>query len=184
MREIINLETERLIIRNFCASDWEDLAELAIKYEKTELAKYDEGPWPSDTAEYKTIVKQMGEADNFLAVILKENRKLIGLIYKAPKDEKRIEFGFNFNIDYQGKGYATESCKKAIDYIFNILNIRVISAGTAKLNQPSNKLLKKLGFIKINDKIIAFRKDEEGNPIEFEAIDYSLKREDWLSQSY
>ena len=181
---MIDLETERLLIRNYRVDDWKDLAELGMKYEETDLAKYDEGPWPDDLEVYKGMVQDLAKSDDFLAVVLKETKKLVGLIYKAAKENKKYEFGFNFNTDYQGKGYATESCKKAIDYIFNILNIRVISAGTAKLNQPSNKLLKKLGFIKINDKIIAFRKDEEGNPIEFEAIDYSLKREDWLSQSY
>ncbi len=45
---MIRIETERLIIRNFTVDDWKDLAELAIKYEESELDKYDEGPWPAN----------------------------------------------------------------------------------------------------------------------------------------
>ena len=93
---MINLETERFFIRNFSINDWEDLAELAMKYEETELAKYDEGPWPNDLEEYKGMVEDFAKGDDFLAVILKENMKLIGLIFKGKKEENTFEFGFNF----------------------------------------------------------------------------------------
>ena len=181
---MIKLETERLIIRNFEVNDWEELAELAIKYEETDLAKYDEGPWPSDIEEYKSIVEDMSKKDDFLAVVLKENSKLIGLIFKADKKEGNYEFGYNFHSDYHGKGYATESCKVSLDYMFKELNAKIITAGTAKINQPSNNLLKRLGFKFVREKNIAFRKDENGNPIEFVGVDYILKREDWRKNNY
>ncbi|MHA1199713.1 MAG: GNAT family N-acetyltransferase [Candidatus Heimdallarchaeaceae archaeon] len=172
---MISLETERLFVRNFSINDWEDLAELAMKYEETELAKFDEGPWPSNLQKYKEIVENFAKTDDFLAVILKENKKLIGLIYKAQKEEKKFEFGFNFNSDFQGRGYATESCKAVLDYIVDLLKAEEVTAGTAKINEPSNKL-KRLGFEFVREKKIAFRKDEEGNPIEFVGVDYILQR--------
>ena len=173
---MIFLETERLTIRNFMVDDWMDLAELAMKYEETELAKYDAGPWPSDLEEYKSIVERFAKTDDFLAVVLKENDKLIGLIVKAKKEEKEYEFGFNFHSDLQGKGYATESCKAVLDYMFEVLDAVLVTAGTAKINKPSNRLLSRLGFNLEGDKIISFRKDEKGKPIEFVGVDYSLSR--------
>ncbi len=173
---MIELETERLSIRNFKADDWQDLAELAMKYEETELAKYDEGPWPNNLEEYKRIVQNFAKADDFLAVVLKENDKLIGLVVKTKKGEKEYEFGFNFHTDFQGKGYATESCKAVLEYLFEVLDAVLITAGTAKINKPSNRLLTRLGFNLVGDKIISFRKDEEGKPIEFVGVDYSLSR--------
>ena len=173
---MIELETERLFIRNFKADDWKDLAELAMKYEETDLAKYDEGPWPNNLEEYKGIVQNFAKADNFLAVVLKENNKLIGLIFKAAKEESRFEFGFNFDSDFQGRGYATESCKAILEYLFEVLDAVLVTAGTAKINKPSNRLLTRLGFKLVGDKIISFRKDEEGKPIEFVGVDYSLSR--------
>jgi len=171
---MINLETERLLIRNFTSNDWSGLAELGIKYEETELAIYDEGPWPDDPEKYKEIVEQMSTNDVFLAVILKENSKLIGLIYKQAKDNHGFEFGFNFHVEYHGKGYATESCKKVIDYMYKELEAEYITAGTAVVNIPSNKLLTKLGFKLVREKKMSFRKDETGNPIMFDAVDYIL----------
>lgn len=178
---MIELETERLIIRNFDAKDWKDLAELAMKYEQTELAKYDEGPWPNNLEEYKGIVEGFAKGDDFLAVVLKENSKLIGLILKAKRDEEEYEFGYNFHSDFHGKGYATEGCKVTLDYMFNVLDAKIVKAGTAKVNIPSNMLLKRLGFQFVGEKLISFRKDEEGEPIEFVGVDYVLSRRDLLT---
>lgn len=176
---MIKLETDRLIIRNFSADDWKDLAELAMKYEKTELAKYDAGPWPNNLEEYKGIVERFAKGDDFLAVVLKENSKLIGLVVKTKKKEKHYEFGYNFHDDFHSRGYATESCKIIIDYMFEMLNAKLITAGTAKINEPSNKLLKRLGFKRVGEKKISFRKDEEGRQIEFVGIEYAMSRENW-----
>lgn len=173
---MIRIKTERLIIRNFIADDWKELAELAMKYEETELAKYDEGPWPTNLEEYKGIVENFAKSDDFLAVILKENKKLIGLIFKAQKEDKKFEFGYNFHSDFHGKGFATESCKVILDYMFDVLKAEVVTAGTAKINESSNNLLKRLGFLLVREKKISFRKDEEGNPIEFVGVDYVLKK--------
>ena len=103
---MIHLETERLILRNFTSEDWRDLAELAMRYEQTDLAKYDEGPWPEDLEEYKNIVLDMAKGDDFVAVVLKVSRKLIGLVFKGQKQDGYYEFGFNFNTNYQGKGFS------------------------------------------------------------------------------
>ncbi len=173
---MIELETDRLIIRNFDPKDWKDLAELAMKYEQTELAKFDAGPWSDELEEYKEIVERFSKEDDFVAVILKENMKLIGLIFKPKKKDDEFEFGFNFHCDFQGKGYATESCKAALNYMFGTLNAEVITAGTAKANEPSNILLKRLGFEFVREKKISFRKDENGKPIEFIGVDYILSR--------
>ena len=36
---MIDLETEKLLIRNYRVDDWKDLAELGMKYEETELER-------------------------------------------------------------------------------------------------------------------------------------------------
>ena len=176
---MIILETERLIIRNFKADDWMDLSELAMKYEETELAKYDEGPWPDNQEDYMGIAEGFAKGDDFLAVVLKENSKLIGLIFKGDKGNGKYEFGFNFHYNYHGKGYATESCKVVLDFMFRELEAEIVIAGTAKVNKPSNNLINRLGFEFVGEKNISFRKDEKGNPIEFVGVDYSLMRKNW-----
>ena len=59
-----------------------------------------------------------------------------------------------------------------------VLKAKTITAGTAKINTPSNKLLKRLGFEFVEEKEQAFRKDEKGNPIEFVGLEYILIRKD------
>ncbi|MHA1200210.1 MAG: GNAT family N-acetyltransferase [Candidatus Heimdallarchaeaceae archaeon] len=176
---MICLETERLTIRNFMDDDWRDLAELAMKYEETELAKFDAGPWPNNLEEYKKMVESFAKKDDFLAVILKGEKKLIGLIVKIKKEGGEYEFGYNFHTDFQRKGYATESCEVILEYMFDVLNAKIVNAGTAKVNKRSRKLLERLGFSFLGEKNISFRKDEEGKPIEFVGVDYSLSRKDW-----
>jgi RimJ/RimL family protein N-acetyltransferase len=181
-RKVIRLETERLIIRNFTHEDWQRIYEIALDYEKSEYAIYDHGPWPSELEEYKKIAEWFSNGDDFIAVVLKEEEKVIGWIAKGKKEkkEKAYNLGYILHSSFHGKGYATESCKAVMKYIFDELQANEIITGTGKLNIPSNKLLKRLGFKKIGESNQAFRKDEEGNPIEFIGIDYMLSRSEWL----
>ncbi|MHA2280671.1 MAG: GNAT family N-acetyltransferase [Promethearchaeota archaeon] len=175
---MIELETEQLIIRNFTSSDWKDLFEIGVNYEKSEYAKYDHGPWPDSPEIYKGIVESWSKNDDFLAVVLKRNHNLIGFISLPRKSMRIFDFGFVFHPDYHGSGYATEGCKVVVKHIFEVLKADQINTGTAKENTPSCNLLKLLGFTPIKEDIISFRKDERGKPIEFVGIDFTLSREE------
>ena len=181
---MIKLETERLIIRNFKSEDWKNIAEIAMDYEQSEYAIYDHGPWPSNLEEYKGIAELFAKGDDFVAVILKEEEKLIGWIAKGKLENKynAYNLGYIFHTPFHGKGYATESCKAIMKYIFEDLQAEEIITGTGKLNFPSNKLLKRLGFFKIGESKQAFRKDKKGKLIEFVGVDYRLSRDEWLDQ--
>ena len=175
---MIRIETERLLIRNFTIEDIQGLYAIAMDYEKSDLAQFDHGPWPSDIEEHKKIVKWFAEGDDFVAVVLKESKKLIGFISKGKKEgkENEYEFGYIFHSNYHGKGYASESCKAVIDYMFEVLEAERISSGTAKVNKPSNALLLKLGFRMIGEKTRSFREDSDGNKIEFVGMEYLLSK--------
>ena len=181
---MIKLETERLIIRNFKSDDWKDIAVIAMDYEQSEYTIYDHGPWPSNQEEYKGIAEWFVKGDDFAAILLKEEEKLIGWIAKGKIENKENAYnlGYIFHSSFHGKGYASESCKAIIKYIFEELQADEIITGTGKLNIPSNKLLKRLGFSKTGETKQAFRKDGKGNPIEFVGVDYRLSRDEWQEQ--
>ena len=109
---------------------------------------------PNNLEEYKGIVEWFARGDDFVAVILKEEKKLIGFISKGKKEEKKKEFdfGYIFHSDFHGKEYATESCKAVIDFVFKVSQADKISTNTAKINKPSCNLLKRLGFITREEK--------------------------------
>lgn len=72
--------------------------------------------------------------------------KMIGeIVFYNFGYSKNAEIGFRFFAEYQGKGYAFESVKAAIDYAFN-RGLEKITCRHFKENVRSEKLILKLGF--------------------------------------
>lgn len=163
------IETERLIIRNFKLTDEEQLYEVIKTYKTTEYAKLEERDtghrWPDAREEYKGIIEWFSKGDDFLAVVLNENTQVIGLIAKEKHKNESFGFGYVFHSDFLGEGYATEAGSAVVDFIFENLETGKIITGTPIENEPSNNLLKKLGFTSIG----------KGK--------YQLTKEEWLTQS-
>jgi len=160
--KIISLETDRLIIRSFSPDDWQDLQEMAIQYQASEWAKY-EDPWPTSTEEVKGMAKWFASGDDYLSVCLKTTGKLIGLIAinRRKEQEERVHnLGYVFHPDYHGQGYATEGCRAAMDYVFGQLAADGILTGTHPANEPSVGLLKKLGLKGIDGGEFAISREE------------------------
>ena len=181
---MINRETDRLHIRNFRDEDWIDLLEIAQKYEASEFAKYDH-KWPQTAEGMKQAVDWFNSGDSFVAIELKADAKVIGLISFPKKesitDENVHDFGYVFNLDYQGKGYAFEGCMNILDYLFNELKIDKVVTGTAVVNKKSRELLERLGFKETGRKKHYFRKDSNNEPIEFLAAEYEMSIDDWTN---
>ena len=140
------IETERLTIRNFMIADWQDLQEAIINYQASKWAKY-EDPWPTSSEDIKGIVSWFANGDEFLAVNLKSENKVIGFVAinrRTDREEHSHNLGYVFNPEYGGMGYATESCQACMRYVFDVLQAVSIVTGTHPDNEPSIKLLKKL----------------------------------------
>lgn len=179
---MIKIESERLLLRNFEPTDWEDMLEISQQYEQTDMAQYDQ-EYPQTSEGMKEVVEILGSGDEFAAVVLRDQPKVIGLIQFQRKkkyiDEVVHGLGVVFNSDFQGKGYAFESCKTALDYLFEELGIDRCVAGTAVANAKSRKLVERLGFRETEQKQAHFRNDSTGNPINFPYVIYELTREVW-----
>ena len=177
MREI---ETERLMIRNFRQSDWEDLKEYLSE---EEVIRY--SPYTIHTEEMaKKEIQKRSDEDDFLAVVLKENNKVIGeLIYEKGEFDAK-EIGFFFNTQYQGKGYAMEAVSALLDLAFSEWGIRRITARCDALNVKSQVLLERLGMRKegMFIKHLYFKHDEQGNPIWADTCLYGILKEEWIVQ--
>lgn len=65
----------------------------------------------------------------------------------VPK-QRRAEIGYEIHPEYWKKGYATEAALKIISFGFDSLELIRIGAIIFPENEPSNKLLNKLGFQK------------------------------------
>lgn len=167
-------ETDRLILRRYKETDFEDLYEYLSD---EEVVKYE--PYKAMTIEeVKENLSWRISTEEMIAVELKENHKMIGNIYLGKRDFNSLEIGYVFNKAYWGRGYAKESAKALIDTYF-AKDIHRIFAECDPFNVNSWKLLERLGFRREAEmkKNVYFWVDEEGNPLWKDTYVYALLNE-------
>jgi RimJ/RimL family protein N-acetyltransferase len=150
---MISLETDRLVIRNFATDDWQALQEVVVAYQGSDLAQY-EDPWPTSDEEVQGIAGWFASGEAYLAVCLKQDGTLLGLVAINRRDDREApiyNLGYVFHPGYAGQGYATESCRAAMAYLFGEAGAEGILTGTHPDNKPSVALLKRLGLREIGD---------------------------------
>lgn len=169
------METPRLILRKHTENDWKDLFGY-LSLPQTYIFEPGE---PIDSTQAKRLAKERSKGTHFLAVELKENRKMIGHLYfkQIPPDHFMTwELGFIFNPAYHNKGYCTEAAKKLIEYAFQELNAHRIIAYCNIKNIASWRVLEKIGMRReaLNLQKGYFRKDEKGSPLWFDSYQYAI----------
>ena len=174
------METSRLLIRRFTSDDWKDLFEylsqdFVVKYEPYDVF--------TEESSIQEAVKRSKDK-NFWAVCLKESGKVIGNIYLAARDFDTWELGYAFNAHYHGKGYATEAACAMVDDVFKNHNARRVIAMCNPLNEPSWKLLERLGMRREGHLLqnIYFKKDASGNPIGSDTYEYGILAKEWVKR--
>ena len=96
------IETERLILRNFEDSDYDDLFEFLSQRKEDEFEAY-----PNITYENgREHLAYRVHNDEFVAIQLKATGKVIGNVYFGNREFESRELGYIVNKDYQRKGYA------------------------------------------------------------------------------
>lgn len=169
--EDMRIETEKLIIRNFKLTDKEDLCEYMLQRVDEEFEGY-----PDFTKEKgDEEIKFRSQSDEFFAIELKENHKVIGNIYLGHRDFNSRELGYVLNKEYIGKGYGTEASKAVIDYFFK-KGVHRIFAECAPQNPASWKVMEKIGLKREAHfiKNVSFHNDCNGNPIYWDTYVYAI----------
>ncbi len=77
-----------------------------------------------------------------------ENRILIGTIclWNFEITKAQVEIGYELSPMYQGKGIMHEAAEKIIEYAFETMQAKTVTALTTPNNIPSKKLLERCGF--------------------------------------
>jgi RimJ/RimL family protein N-acetyltransferase len=148
----MNLETKRLIIRPISLDDKNEVFEYRSD---TETNKY-QGWIPKTIDDVITFIgkvsKQINKPETWFqfVIIEKENQKIIGDLgmHFFDSENKQAEIGCTLNKNYQNKGYATESVKRVIDYLFKDLNKHRIITSIDPDNKNSIRLVERIGFRK------------------------------------
>ena len=178
-----NLETERLILRkvkkedakeaynNWCNSDkvskyvlWDKHSDVNVTEELYEM-------WEND---YQNL-------DTFRWIVeLKSTHELIGTIDVMGKKYFKYnvcEIGYCYGEKFWNKGYASESLKRVIEFLFEEAGFEVIYADHMSNNPVSGKVMEKSGMKK--EGILRGRMiDKDG--IRNDLISYSITKDEYF----
>ena len=137
----MNIETGRIIIRDFTMNDIHDMQDILGDAEAMKNCE------PAYTIEKTAdfVQKFCIEKRGAVAAIHKDTGKVIGYILFNEFDESVYEMGWFFNRAFWGQGFAYESCKAVIDYAFDTMNAHKVFAETID-GMKSVNLMKKLGM--------------------------------------
>ena len=185
MREnkIINtIETERLYLRQWRASDFAPFAEMNANPEVMEYF-----PKLLTTSMSNTIAKKCQSLINdngwgFWAVSLKETDIFIGMVglNNANADmpfSPAVEIAWRLHNDYWGQGYATEAARASLDFAFVELEIEEVVAFTAVINKRSQLVMERLGMTNTQEDF--FHPMLESNHRLAEHVLYKITRQQW-----
>lgn len=148
-QHVVNLETERLLLRNIQASDKSFIVDL---WTDADVTRYLGGP--RDRAQMlEDIAENLDdpfiEEYDLWPVIEKETNQPVGhcgLLMKEVEGKTEIEVVYVIDRSHWGKGYATEISKKLIEYAFGTKNLHRIIALIKPGNKGSESVAAKAGM--------------------------------------
>lgn len=149
------IETKRLLLRQWQESDF---AEFAVINSDPEVMRY--FPAVMTESESNSWAKQCQAriADRgwgWFAVEVLDGGAFIGMVgLNSPPFEiplgYQIEIGWRLAKAHWNQGYATEAARACLVYAFNNLSTNSVCAFTPTDNQPSRRVMEKLGMVDLD----------------------------------
>ena len=147
----MNLETQRLILRDFVPDDWQRVLEyqsdpLYLRYigwtKRTPESVREFVGWFTDQQAENPRIKFQ------LAVVLKSENLLIGNCGVRMDKLNDVEANIGYELDpkYWNQGYATEAAHPIVDFGFSHFGVHRIWASLVADNLGSAHVLEKLGM--------------------------------------
>lgn len=145
----MELETERLIMREMTHADLPSLCEI-MKDENTMYA-YEGAFSDAEVQEWleRQILRYQKWNFGLWTVVLKETGKMIGqcgLTMQPWKDDEVLEIGYLFNRNYWHKGYATEAAAACKQYAFDVLKAEEVCSIIRDTNIQSQNVALRNGM--------------------------------------
>ncbi|WP_028504633.1 GNAT family protein [Ruminococcus sp. FC2018] len=148
----IHIETDRLKLRPLTMSDTWDIFEI---FSDKQVMKY------YDLLPFESFERAKEQVEFFIkgfeqktmlrwGIELKDSGKLIGTcgFFNFNEDALKAELGYELNSSYHGKGLMSEALDAVLEFIFRETDINRVEAFAEPPNIASQKVLKKLGFVK------------------------------------
>jgi RimJ/RimL family protein N-acetyltransferase len=184
MDGLLPIHTERLILREMCASDEADIHAYASDPEVARLMV-----WGPNTPEMtRTFLMQALEAQKQsprhtleLAIELKSENRMIGGIGMRTKDEanRTADIGWVLNRSYWGRGYVSEAARAMLSLGFGRLQLHRVWATCDRRNARSFRVMEKIGMRR--EGLLLKNKMEKGEWRDYYL--YAVLEEEWRNRA-
>jgi len=174
------LETERLVLRNIRASDWQDIQEYASDPGVVKFMFWG----PNTEAETREFVRRVIKSRRQkirtawdVALVEKNLNRLIGAggLYIRSPQNREGEIGYVLNRLYWNQGYVTEAAGRLLTFAFEELGLQRIFATCDPDNSGSYRVMEKIGMQREG----RLRGNKLIKGVWRDSLVYGILREDW-----
>lgn len=176
------LETERLILRQWCDDDKQPFAALnadpiVMQYYPSTLSTSE-----SDALAEKTASLIAAKGWGFWALESKADKRFIGFtgLHQPEHDlpcMPCVETGWRLARNEWGKGYATEAARAALQYAFDRLHLAEVVAFATVENRRSQAVMRRLDMVDTKQNFL-HPGLPPGHPLQ-EHVLYKINRQAW-----
>jgi len=179
------LESKRLKLRQWQESDLVAFAKLNSDPKVMKFFPNPLGREQSDKLAERLKANISENNYGLWAVELVESNTFIGFVGlnkvevgTGIPDAPMVEIGWRLDASHWGKGYAPEAAKLALDYAFRELKLDEVYSFTSLLNEPSQRVMQKIGMQNTNQDF-DHGMLEEGHRLRRHCL-YRISSDDWL----
>lgn len=150
----LNIQSSRLLIRDFSKSDWESLHRL---YMMPETVRYNPSGYPENEAATRllaegwSVQRDAPDREQYTAAIINQaDGCFVGVISldRGEVKYRKAEVWYKLLPEYWGRGYATEAMKSMLSFGFGQLKLHRIECGCSIHNIGSYRVMEKAGMIR------------------------------------
>ena len=183
------IETERLYLRQWQASDFAVFAEINADPEVMKYFPKLLTPKVSDIIASKCQQLIANQGWGLWAVSLKDSTKtyddFIGFVglndtHADMSFAPAVEIAWRLHKDYLGQGYATEAARAALNFAFTELSLDEVVSFTAVINKRSQLVMERLGMM--NTRANFYHPALDPNHRLAEHVLYNMTRQQWNNQ--
>lgn len=185
MARIIQPQTERLLLRQWCDEDRAPFAALNADPEVMEYFPATLDRAASDAAMDRLSAHITEHGWGFWAVERKEDGEFIGFVgvKQAPEElpfSPCVEIGWRLAVPFWGRGYASEAANAALRVAFEELQLPEIVSFTALQNTRSQRVMQRLGM-REDRQTFEHPLLPEDSPLRHHCL-YRLTSEEWFKR--
>lgn len=144
--ELLKIETQRLLLRQFAIGDAEDVFAI-LSDEQTTLDCGGYHAFEEMDEEYERLMQKFAAQTRY-SIVCRETGRVIGMMsmMEAERAVPGWEFGIEIAPDARRRGYAREALQAVVQTYFEKTNAEMFTGGHYAYNLASGKLLKAAGF--------------------------------------